>query len=116
MSSRQHFKISLPMKIMLSPIRLLNRLGQVERVAKMMNYVIENSQQNHFADYKLSNTDVVIATLARSGTHWMMQIVLQIAYRGQADYDYIYDLVSWPEYFPNGVLPLSEDPPPSPTG
>lgn len=51
-----------------------------------------------------------------SGTNWMMQIALQIAHLGQADYDYGYDLVAWPEFLPGVSISLTETPPPSPTG
>jgi len=46
----------------------------------------------------------------------MMQIALQIAHLGQADYDYVYDLVAWPEFLPGVSISLTETPPPSPTG
>ena len=46
----------------------------------------------------------------------MMQIALQIAYLGQADYDYIYDIVPWPDFLPGTSIKLTETPPASPTG
>src|SRR5690606_21140219 len=35
---------------------------------------------------------------------------------GQADYDYIYDIVAWPDFLPGISIRLQEPPPPSPTG
>lgn len=116
MSSRQHFKIPIPMKLAFLPIRLLNGLGNVEQSMKLIKWLGDKAPQNHFEQYAFTKSDVVVATLARSGTHWMMQIILQIAHRGQAEYDYLYDIVAWPEYFPEATLPLNATPPTSPTG
>jgi Sulfotransferase domain len=42
--------------------------------------------------------DVWIAVPAKSGTNWMMNIVHQLLTGGSADFDSIYDVVSWPEF------------------
>jgi hypothetical protein len=53
--------------------------------------------QKDFGDYVPDEQDVLICSYFKSGTNWTMQIALQIAYRGEADYDHIHDLVPWPE-------------------
>lgn len=51
----------------------------------------------HFRDYVPRYGDVFVATFAKSGTNWAMQIAQQIAYRGRADFEHIHALVPWPE-------------------
>lgn len=116
MSSRQHFDIPFATRLLFVPMRLMLRFGMVERVGKLFRSANAKRNPEYFANYTPTVNDIIIATLARSGTHWMMQITLQIAHRGQADYTYIYDEIVWPEYFPNAVLQLDEPIPPSSTG
>jgi hypothetical protein len=40
---------------------------------------------------------VFVATFAKSGTNWMMQIVHQLLFHGQGEYDHIHDVVAWPD-------------------
>jgi hypothetical protein len=42
-------------------------------------------------------SDVIVATYAKRGTNWALQIAPQIAYYGEAEYDFIHDLVAWPD-------------------
>jgi hypothetical protein len=50
-----------------------------------------------FANYTPTARDVIVATYAKSGTNWAMQIALQIAYYGEAEFSFIHDLVPWPD-------------------
>lgn len=78
----------------------------------------EEGRRRAFAGYRPDGHDVFVATFGKSGTNWMMQIALQIAYRGEAEFDHIHDLVAWPDSPAPGVVALS-DPAPreaSPTG
>lgn len=63
------------------------RKGQLRRLAK----------QNPFAGYVPSSHDVFIATFAKSGTNWAMQIVHQLLFHGQGEFDHIHDVVPWPD-------------------
>lgn len=76
----------------------------------------EGRATNVFGKYSPTGIDIIVACNSRSGTHWMMQIVLQMVHPGQADYDYIYDIVAWPDFLPGVAIDLNEAPPPSPTG
>jgi hypothetical protein len=77
--------------------------------------------QHSFGGYRPTANDVVACVGFKSGTHWVMQMALQISYRGRAEFEHIYDLVAWPDQPPNAPqfsIPLS-DPRPlalSPTG
>ncbi|MEZ4320761.1 MAG: sulfotransferase domain-containing protein [Myxococcota bacterium] len=60
-----------------------------------------------FAGYTPTKADVFVCTVSKSGTNWMMQIVTQIADRGNAQFDSIHDVVPWPEApVPSQVAPL----------
>ena len=50
-----------------------------------------------FIDYAPSSHDVMVCTYAKSGTTWALQIVTQVAYLGEAEFDYIHHIVPWSE-------------------
>ncbi|MEM7534620.1 MAG: sulfotransferase domain-containing protein [Chloroflexota bacterium] len=67
---------------------------------------------NAFNDYELQRNDVVVCAYFKSGTNWMMQTAYQIAHHGDGDYDYIYDVIPWPDG-PDRKIPISlHDPAP----
>jgi hypothetical protein len=51
---------------------------------------------------------------SKSGTNWMMQIVLQLIYHGKAEYAHIHDIVPWPDteampgFMRRYAIPLSQ--------
>jgi len=47
--------------------------------------------------YQPTKHDVFVATYAKSGTNWAMQICQQIAGRGGSEFEHILDVVCWPE-------------------
>jgi hypothetical protein len=64
--------------------------------------------------------DVLICSYFKSGTNWTMQMALQIAFRGRAEYEHIHDLIPWPDVPPRAhyAVPLDDDAPrlAAPTG
>ena len=114
--SHQHVPIPLAMKPFAQFSRFLFRSGQGNWVYKLLGAAASRGEINAFRDYIPTQNDIIVACLSRSGTHLMMQIALQIAHLGQADYDYIYDIVPWPDFLPGAAVKLTETPPPSPTG
>ena len=50
--------------------------------------------------FKPTRHDVVIASFFKSGTNWTMQIAIQVAWRGKAEFEHIHDLVPWVELPP----------------
>ena len=48
-------------------------------------------------DYVPTANDVLICSYFKSGTNWTMQIAVQIAHRGRAEFEHIHDLVAWPD-------------------
>ncbi|MEO8393436.1 MAG: sulfotransferase domain-containing protein [Chloroflexota bacterium] len=113
--SHQRVPIPLAMKPITQFSRFLFRSGQGEWVFKLMG-AASNGTVNAFKGYIPTKNDIIVACHSRSGSHWMLQIALQIANLGQADYDYLYDIVPWPDFLPGASIKLTETPPPSPTG
>jgi hypothetical protein len=69
---------------------------------------------NPFRHYVPSGHDVFVATYAKSGTNWMLQIAHQLLYHGIAQFDHIHSVVPWPDTklippFRRYAIPL-EDP------
>lgn len=63
--------------------------------------------QRSFGRYEAAPHDVFAATYMKSGTNWSMQIALQTAWRGEAEFQHIHDLVPWPDSPDRGaVVPL----------
>lgn len=115
--SRQHVQIPASTKPAIWLMRSLLQLGQWRLLFRLLEAGQARLANRAFANYTPTAQDVIIGTLARSGTHWMMQIALQIAHRGTANYGYLYDWVAWPEFIPGASLPLDAAPPvPSATG
>jgi hypothetical protein len=84
-------------------IRGLEALGRADR---MMGRAHQRQQQQHlkknpFGSYVPNEHDVVVATYAKSGTNWMMQIAHQLAFHGKAEFDHIHCVVPWPDSPPN---------------
>ena len=70
--------------------------------------------------YVPAPTDVLICSYFKSGTNWTMQMAVQVAFRGRAEFEHIHDLVPWPDV-PRRVqfaVPLEDDGPrlAAPTG
>ena len=67
-----------------------------------------------------SERDVLICSYYKSGTNWTMQIALQIAHRGRAEFEHIHDLVPWTDMSRRAgyAVPLDVDEPrrAAPTG
>jgi hypothetical protein len=114
-----HRRVSTPLaaKPIFGFMRFLFRIGQGEWVYRVFGAMfVSDRSPDLFRGYIPTKNDIIVACLARSGTHWMMQIALQIAHLGTAEYDYIYDIVAWPDFLPGASIKLTEPVPPSATG
>jgi Sulfotransferase domain len=72
------------------------------------------AQDSCFADYKPTGHDVFACVGFKSGTTWLLQIAVQIAYLGQAEFDNIHSVVAWPDAagpFRRRTVPLADDSP-----
>lgn len=61
-----------------------------------------------FAGYEPTEHDVFVATFPKSGTNWAMQMAVQIAWRGEAEFEHIHELAAWPEAAFTGIVPLRD--------
>ena len=55
------------------------------------------AEKNPFRGYVPSKQDVFVATYAKSGTNWMMQIAHQLIWHGMAEFEHIHSVVPWPD-------------------
>lgn len=116
MKSRQVVTIPMRHKPIIALGKLMYRFLPSERVTRLMTRQVEKAAPEFFAGFAPTEQDIFVATLARSGTHWMIQIALQTIYRGRAEYDYMYDVISWPDFFAGAAVPLDDRSNLSPTG
>ncbi len=77
----------------------LEKLGRTDRVLARMGAgrhqrLVKN---NPFRGYVPTEHDVFVATFAKSGTNWMMQIAHQLAWHGNGEFDHIHSVVPWPD-------------------
>lgn len=77
----------------------LERLGLTGRVFSRVTrrQRREFAAKNPFKGYVPSSHDVFVATFVKSGTNWMMQIVHQLAFRGEGEFNHVHDVVTWPD-------------------
>lgn len=78
---------------------LVHRLGLTLRLASFMSRRQRQAvaAKNPFKDYTPTSHDVFVATFAKSGTNWMMQIAHQLLFHGEGQFDHIHEVVPWPD-------------------
>ena len=78
------------------------KLGRAEKLFKRMRarQLKDREKQNTFKAYVPGPQDVIVATYAKSGTNWMMQIAHQLIYEGRGEFDHIHSVVPWPDFMP----------------
>lgn len=94
------------------------RLGLGGPVLRLLARRVLLREPQSFRRYQPTEHDLIVATFAKSGTNWALQMGHQIAHRGQGDFGHIHDVVAWPEGPFSFIVPL-DDPTPqrsSPTG
>jgi hypothetical protein len=79
--------------------RVLESFGRLDSLFRFATRRRLDGQKkaNPFRNYSPKAHDVFIATFAKSGTNWMMQIAYQLAFHGRGDYDHIHCVVPWPD-------------------
>ena len=101
-------------------IEVAKRIGLAPLIVRLFTARVmsDRTKRRAFEGYVPTRRDVFAAVFAKSGTNWMMQIAIQIAHRGKAEFEHIHDRVPWPDA--PMQLPLKlQDPGPSessPTG
>jgi hypothetical protein len=77
----------------------LQKAGLAERALSRMSAGRQKrfKEKNPLRDYVPGKQDVFVATYAKSGTNWMMQIAHQLIWHGAGDFDHIHSVVPWPD-------------------
>ena len=75
------------------------RLGIVKAVSKAAAKVLLAPRLKHkaFNEYIPGAHDVLVCTYSKSGTNWALQIITQIAWYGEAEFEHIHEIVPWAE-------------------
>jgi hypothetical protein len=98
------------------PISKLFGRGYARRMGRLMTRFLSQFP----ATYVPVATDVLVCSYFKSGTNWTMQMAVQIAFRGRAEFGHIHDVVPWPDLPPKAKfsVPLDDDGPrrTAPTG
>ena len=80
------------------------------RFARSVGRMMTRGLSQFPAGYVPVPSDVFICSYFKSGTNWTMQIAVQIAFRGRAEFEHIHDLVPWPDMPPRmNYTPALED-------
>jgi hypothetical protein len=77
----------------------LQKTGRAERAFRGANARRSKAiaEKNPFRDYVPGPQDIFVATFAKSGTNWMMQIAYQLIWHGAGEFDHIHSVVPWPD-------------------
>jgi hypothetical protein len=77
----------------------LQKAGLAERAFNRMSAGRQKrfKEKNPLRDYVPGKQDVFVATYAKSGTNWMMQIAHQLIWHGAGEFDHIHSVVPWPD-------------------
>lgn len=77
----------------------LQKAGLAERAFNRMTAGRQKrfKEKNPLRDYVPGKQDVFVATYAKSGTNWMMQIAHQLIWHGAGEFDHIHSVVPWPD-------------------
>ena len=93
------YGVLVPAAKLVEKTGLARRLGSLRRVTR-----------RGFGDYQPTVHDVFACVYFKSGTNWLMQMVLQVIHRGKAEFEHVHDLVPWPDSpDPLYAVPLSDE-------
>jgi len=94
----------------------LEKIGRAERafrrISARQRKAIE--EKNPFRGYVPGKQDVFVATFAKSGTNWMMQIAHQLIWHAAGEFEHIHSVIPWPDtqalrgWMRNYAIPLED--------
>jgi len=86
--------------------KLMEKSGLWLRLGKRRR----RSFQGKFGDYQPTAHDVFACVYFKSGTNWLMQILVQVIHHGAAEFEHVHDIVPWPDSpDPVYAVPLSDE-------
>jgi hypothetical protein len=99
---------------------LLYKQGRHKEIIPIFKRTLKTQKLKRaaFEGYTPTSHDVLVCTYAKSGTYWTMQIALQIAHYGDAEFEHIHDVIAWPDVHMPTAITLADPAPQqaSPTG
>lgn len=77
----------------------LEKAGRAARIFSKMSARQRKryEEENPFRGYTPGKQDVFVATFAKSGTNWMMQIAHQLIWHAKGEFEHIHSVVPWPD-------------------
>lgn len=111
MSSRKPTTLeTIAMLPSLTHMWLLYKTKRYKELVYVFNRALRNTKQKRsaFEGYTPTEHDVFVCTYAKSGTYWTMQIALQIAHYGEAEFEHIHDVIPWPDVFMPTAIRLED--------
>jgi hypothetical protein len=81
------YAVLVPLAKVMEKTGLWNRLSKRRR----------RDFYGNFGEYQATSHDVFACVYFKSGTNWLMQILVQVIYQGAAEFEHIHDLVPWPD-------------------
>lgn len=91
-------------------IRAAKRMGMSEQIVRYGARLAGSPwrMRRCFGGYQPTERDVFVAAYLKSGTNWTIQMALQIAHRGAAEFEHVHDLVPWPDTPSPGPIALDD--------
>ncbi|MFT4974650.1 MAG: hypothetical protein ACI8S6_000533 [Myxococcota bacterium] len=105
--------LSLKTRMFFGALRALGAVGLARPVlaaATGQLHRLSKKWESIFDGFEPSERDVFVAVYPKAGNNWMMQIAVQIAHRGAAEFDHIHGLVVWPHFPMHEVIVPMDSP------
>lgn len=101
MPRRFNARLTLPHKLAFGVFRGAHALGlgsaMSKRVVAFFPKLVAKMEAT-LEDYEPSERDVFVCAYPKGGNNWLMQLAVQTAHKGAAEFDHIHDLVAWPHF------------------
>jgi hypothetical protein len=92
--------------VLVPAAKLMEKTGLWHRMGKRRR----RSFQGKFGDYRPTAHDVFACVYFKSGTNWLMQILVQVIHGGTVEFEHVHDIVAWPDSpDPRYAVPLSDE-------
>ncbi len=101
------FSVLTPVQLVLWTARAVGK-GAPAMEMVLRKLISKDQKARVFAGYEPTDADVFACCFSKSGTNWAMQLTVQIAHRGAAEFDHIHELAAWPESKFPGIVGLHD--------
>ena len=80
--------------VLVPVVKLMEKTGLWLRLASQRQ---RRRPMGDFGDYQATAHDVFACVYFKSGTNWLMQILVQVVHHGAVEFEHIHDIVPWPD-------------------